>query len=266
MRSVNKLLFLVLAALIFVGPASATVIGTLATGSGGSLIFSLSFIRFAVDPSANPPGPPWNGEVSTATSLTFAGCPSGILGTAGCLDSAPFSPNEAVEINHNTDLTASTVLPEDGFLLFAGNGTTHVTIDYTLTSVLAGSSNTNCAGLAQFQSCSFFAGSPLVLTLQGAGTTVTLNLAGSVTDGVGAIANWTGKFAATFPNQTPGQLQLALCPSGTCGAADLARGTTLTTSNSGTFAALAAVPEPSTLWLGGIGLFGLLFGIRRKKG
>jgi hypothetical protein len=250
---------------MLVPAASASVVGTLATGSGGSIIVSLTFVRFSSDPSSNPAGPPWNAEVSNATSLMFAGCPSGTLGLAGCLDAAPNSPNEAVEINQNTDLTASTVLPENNFLTFAGNGTTHATIDYTLTQVLAGSSNTNCAGLAQFESCSVFVGSPIVLTLEGTGTTATLNLAGTVTDGVGPIANWAGKFSATFPNQTPEQLLLALCPSGTCGPADFSRGTTLTTSNSGTFAS-STVPEPSytTILIGG-GLISLASLIRKRK-
>jgi len=234
--------------------ASATVVGTLATGSGGSIMVSLTFIRFTLDPSANPSGAPWNGEVSTATNLTFAGCASGVLGTAGCLDAAPNNPNEAVEINHNTDLTASTVLPEDGFLLFAGNGTTHATIDYTLTQVLAGTSNTNCGGLAQFESCSVFAGSPVVLTLEGTGTTATLNLSGTVTDGVGPIANWTGKFSATFPNQTPAALQAIILGGGT-----------LNTSNSGTFFS-TAVPEPSyTAILIGGALVSLASLLRKKR-
>lgn len=250
---------------VLVPTASATVVGTLAVGSGGSIQVSLTFIRFTTDPSSAPPGPPWNGEISTATSLMFAGCPSGILGTAGCLGAAPFGLNEAVEINHNTDLTSSTVLPEDGFLLFSGNGTTHATIDYTLTQVLAGSTNTNCAGLAQFESCSVFVGSPIVLTLQGSGTTASLNLAGTVSDGVGPIADWTGMFSATFPNQTPEDLLLALCPSGTCGPADFARGTTLTTSNSGTFFS-TAVPEPSyTAILIGGGLISLATLLRKRK-
>jgi hypothetical protein len=145
-----------------------------------------------------------------------------------------------VEINHATDLTASTVLPEDGFLLFSGNGTSHVTIDYTLTQVLAGSSNTNCAGLAQFQSCSIFLGSPLVLTLEGTGTALTLSLEGTVTDGVGPADPWTGKFSATFPNETPAELQTAILG-----------GATVSTSNSGVFssAGVSSVPEPSSMIL-----------------
>jgi len=239
---------------LLVTSASATVVGTLATGSGGSIMVSLTFIRFTLDPSANPAGAPWNAEVSTATNLMFAGCSSGVLGSAGCLDAPPNSPNEAISINHNTDLTATTVLPEDGFLLFAGNGTSHATIDYTLSQVLLGPANTNCAGLAQFQSCSVVAGSPIVLTLQGTGTTATLNLAGTVSDGVGPANSWTGKFSATFPNQTPADLQAFILGGGV-----------VNTSNSGTFAS-TAIPEPSyaAILIGGA-LVSLATLLRKRK-
>jgi hypothetical protein len=249
-----KLSLVILAMILLPAAASADLLGTLATDSGGSMMFSLTFIRFTTDPSSSPPGPPWNGEVSTATTLTFAGCPSGVLGTAGCLDAAPNGPNEGVEINHAADLTAATLLPEDGFLLFSGNGTSHVTIDYTLTQVLAGSSNTNCAGLAQFQSCSIFVGSPLVLTLQGTGTTLTLNLEGTVSDGVGPANPWTGKFSSTFPNETPAAIQTAILG-----------GATVATSNTGTFlASPSSVPEPSSVILL-VGALGFLIRKMHRK-
>jgi hypothetical protein len=119
-----KLSLVILAMILLPAAASADLLGTLDTDSSGSMEFSLTFIRFNIDPAANPSGP-WNADVATATTLTFAGCPSGVLGTTGCLDAAPNGPNEGVEINHNVDLTAATVLPEDGFLLFSGNGTSY---------------------------------------------------------------------------------------------------------------------------------------------
>src|SRR5713101_1062559 len=65
--------------------ASAAVVGDLKTGSAGTMTVTLSSVSFNPDPSSTPPGPPWNAEVATATSLTFAGCASGVLGSAGCL-------------------------------------------------------------------------------------------------------------------------------------------------------------------------------------
>jgi hypothetical protein len=252
-----KLSLVILAMILLPAAASADLLGTLDTGSGGSMMISLTFVRFTTDPSSAPPGPPWNGEVSTATTLTFAGCPAGILGTVGCLDAAPNGPNEGVEINHNLDLTASTVLPEDGFLLFSGNGTSHVTIDYTLTQVLAGSSNTNCAGLATGQSCSVFAGSPLVLTLDATGgTSLTLSLEGTVSDGFGPANPWTGKFSSTIPNEAPAAIQTAILG-----------GATVATSNTGTFSAspsVSSVPEPSSVILL-VGALGFLIRKMHRK-
>lgn len=258
----KKMGILILAAMalaVFVPAASASVLGTLSTGSGGGMTISLTSITWNLDPGANPSGALWNGEVANTTNITFAGCPSGTLGTAGCLDVAPDAPNEAIEINGNFPLTASTVLPEDNFLVLAGNGTTHSVIDYSLIVVKPGSSNSNCAGLSQFASCSLFAGSPIVLTLEGPGTVASLGLFGRVSDGVGFAFGWNGTFSATFPNETPGQIQLDYCPSGTCGPADLARGTTKTTSYTGSF---VSMPEPGTMILIGVGLMGLT---RRKK-
>jgi hypothetical protein len=254
------LVFAAVAVLALAPVASASVVGTLQTGSGGTISVSLSAITWNLDPGSNPTGAPWNGEVANGTNITFAGCPTGVLGTAGCLDVAPNAPNEAISINGNTPLTGGEILPFDGFLLFSGNGTTHATLDYTLTQVLAGPSNTNCAGLAQFQSCAVFAGSPIVLTLQGSGTTATLNLAGTVTDGT-TPTNWFGKFSATFPTTTPAQIQAFFCPGGVC-----TNPASLSTSNSGTFSSVAStVPEPASVAMIGAGLIGLASMLRRKK-
>lgn len=239
--------------------ASANVVGNLSIGSGSGITVTLASITWNTDTGANPAGPPWNAEVSSSgTTLTFAGCPSGVLGTAGCLDVAPNSPNEAVEVNNANPLTAGTSLPESGFLLFSGNGTTHAVLNYTLTTVFAGPSNTNCGSLALFQSCAAVAGSPIALELTSTGTTATLNLAGTVTDGTGTTS-WTGSFSATF-TETPAQLQNDFCPGGVCNPS-----ISKTTSNSGTFTAVSAVPEPGTMALIGAGFIGLSALLRRKR-
>jgi hypothetical protein len=273
LRTPSTLKLGVLAAMafgVFVSAASASVVGGLLTGSAGSITVSLTGIVWNTDAGANPFGPPWNGEVVNGTSVTFAGC-GGVLGTPGCLDVAPDAPNEAIEINGNVALTAGTVLPEPGFLLFSGNGTTHAVINYTLTQVLAGPNNTDCAGLAQFASCAIFLGSPLVLTLEGPFAVMSLNLAGTVSDGDGTTATWNGGFSATLAPQTPAEIQAFFCPGGVCSLTQ-----TLTISNSGTFFSTvtttppdpgsgSGTPEPGSMILIVSGLIGLASLTRRKK-
>src|SRR2546425_7894254 len=80
--------------------ASAAVVGDLKTGSAGTMTITLTSVSFNSDPSAVGGG---NAEVATGTSLTFAGCASGVLGSAGCL-----SVSEGISV---ATLTSSTVLP-----------------------------------------------------------------------------------------------------------------------------------------------------------
>jgi len=230
--------------------ASATIIGDLKTGSGGTVTVSLTTLTFNPDTSSNPPGPPWNAEVASGTTLSFSGCPSGVLGTAGCLDSGTFNPNEAIQVF--SPLTATTVLPVANFLTFAGNGVSHVALVYSLTGLGPGSTNTNCQGLSIGQSCSVFAGAPLVLTRTATGTEANLSVMGFANDGTGAVP-YVGEFQSPIAGMTPGQLQLMFCPSGTCTPADFTSGVSVTRSQSGDFVA-NVVPEPQTtaLLLGGL--------------
>jgi hypothetical protein len=233
------------------------VVGTLLTGSGSTISASLTQIVWNTDPGSNPAGPPYNGEVANGTNITFMGCASGTLGAVGCLDAAPDGPNEAIDINQANPLTAAEIsgLGSVTFLTFAGNGVTHTAIVYTLTAVLEPAITTNCAGLGQGQSCVVVAGSPIELTLEGSGTTATLNLSGTVNDGTTAVP-WSGKFSATFPTTSPATLQ-----------SEILGGQTVTSSNSGSFfsASTPTVPEPTSMTLIGAGLIGFAFVVRRKK-
>jgi PEP-CTERM motif len=254
---------LALVSVVFMSAASAAIIGDLKTGSGGTVTVTLSSITFNSDPGSNPAGPPWNGEVALGTSLQFFGC-GGVLGTAGCLDAAPFNPNEAIEIANGVSITLSGGLgPNNPFLSFAGNGISHATLLYTVLSLGPGSANLNCAALALGDSCSVFAGSPILLTLNATGTTVTLAATGTATDGHGS-SNWLGAFQVPIAGKTPEQILLELCPSGTCGSADFARGTTETSSQSGDFVA-STVPEPGTISMALIGLGLGALSLRRRK-
>jgi len=244
-------LFLLFAVLVACASmASATIIGDLKTGSGGTVTVTLTSLTFNPDTSSTPAGPPWNAEVASGTDITFFGCSSGTLGMAGCLDSAPNSPNEAIQVF--SPLTPTTVLPVASFLTFAGNGTTHANLVYSLTSLGPGSTNTNCQSLGIGDSCSVFAGAPLVLTRTASGTEANLSISGVASDGHGDT-NYVGEFQSPISGMTPGQLQLFFCPSGTCTPADFASGRSVTRSQSGDFVA-SSVPEPQTtaLVLGGL--------------
>jgi len=265
----KRCLLTALCALSFIPPIHASVVGLLALGSGGSVTATLTSIRFGPDPTSTPvglgtPAAPWDAQVATPTALHFAGC-AGALGSAGCLNSGPL-PAEAVEINQDIALSAATTLPEDQFFRFGGDGLTHADLDYVLSLVGPGSLNSNCGALAQFQSCSVYAGSPVVLTLLGSNTIASLGLSGTVTDGVGPASTWVGSFSVTFPGETPGDIQRIFCPSGTCTAADFQRQTAITTSVSGTFEA-TATPEPGSLalLLSGLGLIVVGAARRRRK-
>src|ERR1019366_4036651 len=99
----------VMASAIFLPSASAGVIGTLFTGSSGEVTVTTTSITWDTDPGSISSGT-WNGEVANGTNLTFQGCASGVLGSAGCLFNG-----EGVDINHLAALVNGvTPIPIDG--------------------------------------------------------------------------------------------------------------------------------------------------------
>jgi hypothetical protein len=223
----------VLALAAFAPSASAGVGGTLNTGSSGTVTVTATSITWNTDPGSISPGT-WNGEVANGTNTTFNGCPSGVLGAHGCLFNG-----EGIAINHLAPLVNGvTPLPIDGFLTFAGIPA----LDFILTAVSPGSANTNCNGLLVGQSCSVFAGSPIILTLLTSNrTSVQMSMLGIATDGSGLMSNWTGGFSATIPTMTPAEIEayFGANPNGS-----------ISTSNSGSFFA-TTVPEPVKVTGGG---------------
>jgi len=255
------------ASLLFVSNASATIMGTLLTGSTGNVTVSLNSVIFNADPAAIGGG---NSDVANGTVLSFAGCASGVLGSPGCLSAA-----EGVTVNNaDLTLTAPSAANANTFLTFAA----HPNLVYSINWPPGpGSANTNCATAnANGLSCSVFAGSPGILTYANGNTFVGLGVTGKASDaGVGGLASgstYTGGFSEFFtqllPNgttPTPQNIQLYFCPSGVCTADDFRSGKSITSSQSGTFTA-SQVPEPATISMSLLG--GLLVAIgslRRKK-
>jgi len=227
--------------LLLVSNASAGVVGTLLTGSSGTLTVSLNSVIFNNDPVAIGGG---NANVANGTSLSFAGC-SGALGSPGCL-----STQEGVTVNNaDLTLTAPSAANANTFLTFAS----HPNLVYSIHWPPGpGSANTNCATAnANGLSCSVFAGSPIVLTYLNGNSFASLAVNGNASDtglaGLAAGSNYNGGFSVfltgLLPNgmrPTPQNIQLYFCPSGTCTAADFASGRSITSSESGSFTATLA--------------------------
>jgi len=230
-------------------PSFATVSGELLTGGTGTLTWSDTSLQFI------PNDHGFSAEVAAGTNLTFAGCASSTLGVAGCL-----SQGEGIDVNDGNPITSSG--PITDFLTFAGNSS----LIYSLSGYDAGSSDLSCATLTVGQSCSVFAGSPIVLTREnGNKTDLELGVFGTVVDGVGPSANWTGAFTATVSGKTPGQLQALLLA-----------GKKITHSHSGDFtvadssaAAVAAdssgAPEPRLISLAALAGLLLVIVVRKRR-
>ena len=258
--------------LLLVSNASATVIGTLLTGSSGTVTASLSNLVFNTDPAAIGGG---NSDVSNGTSVTFSGCASGVLGAPGCL-----STQEGITVNNaDLSLSAPSAANANTFLTFAAHPNLVFSMNWPPGP---GSANTNCATAnANGLSCSVFAGAPAVLTYDNGNTFIGLAVNGKASDsGVSGLASgssYTGGFSEFFTNKimvggvlvnpTPENIQLYFCPSGTCTAADFASGKTITSSQSGTFTATpsSTIPEPSTNTMSLLGGLLLVAGLLRGK-
>jgi len=258
--------------LLLVSGASASVMGTLVTGSSGTVTVSMTSAVFNVDSAANGGG---NSDVSGGvggTALKFAGC-SGVLGSPGCL-----SVQEGVTVNNN-DLTlvAPSLADANTFLTFAS----HPNLVYSINWPPGpGSANTNCSTAnANGLSCSVFAGSPIILTYSNGETSVTISTIGKASDtGVAGLAtgsSYIGGFSeilTALPNgmaPTPQNVQLYYCPDfvsngNSCSNADFTSGRAITTGQTGSFTA-TPVPESSSTVLSSIGILMLLVGRQLRR-
>jgi hypothetical protein len=218
-------------------PSFATVAGELDTGGTGTLTVSAAALTFTPNDTTG-----FSTEVAAGSNLTFAGCTTGVLGDPGCL-----KQGEGVNIAGGLPITG--LGPIANFLTFASTPS----LVYSLTGYEPGSSNTNCAGLAVGESCSVFAGSPVVLTREAGGKTSSeLGVFGTVSDGTLPVSTWTGLFTATTNRKTPAQLQAIILGGGS-----------LTNTHSGDFTVVSTTPEPRLISL--VALAGLFLAIVVQK-
>ena len=219
---------LCLATFVLAPTASATPIGHLDTANcaGGGVIVNATTIDWTL-----PVGGP-NGCIQTGvgTNITYTGGSLG-PGVSGTI----------------LDLSMSTPLPVSNFISFPG-------LNFTLTALGPGPSNTNCAGLVLFQSCAAFAGSPFALQLVPTGTAVSLSANGTVSDTTGS-STWSGAFTTQIAGMTPVQIQ-----------STVAAGGSVTSTHSGDFTLTAqVVPEPATISSMLLGAFLVAGGLFRRK-
>ncbi len=274
-RNLLPALGLSCAFLLSMSTASASVSGTLATGSTGTVTATIGAVIFNNDPAAlggsNFACPALSAacdsDVATSTTLAFAGC-SGVLGTAGCLSQA-----EGIDVN--SPITAGSI-GENSFLTFSNNGN----LIFSLTGIST-FANSTCVGLLVTQSCVVFPGSPLLLTLEPNNhTQVSLFVSGKVSDtGAGGLATgsiYSGGFTQLLTGNlpdgslpTPADIQNYFCGTNTVSSASQCDPTkAITSSQSGSFTATTVstgTPEPSSFAMMLVGAGLIAFATRRNR-
>ena len=222
------------------------------------LIGGVAFLAFGIAGFATPIGHldtngcAGNGVVVTATTIDWdpAGTGLGCI-TTGSTTNVTYAGGTLLPstVGSIKDLPAGPV-PVVDFMTFVGAPNLH----FNLNGLAAGPTNTNCAGLNNFEVCAAFAGSPFALQLSGSQTIVSLGVFGNVTDGVSPSSTWLGSFSVTLSSLTPAQIQTII-----------AGGGSVSSTHAGNFTLRSTeIPEPGSLSLLGVGLLLCLPMFRRS--
>jgi PEP-CTERM motif len=191
------------------------------------------------------------GVIVTATTISWLPGPS-----SGCIDTG-----SGTGVTYNGGSLGAGVqgsiqnltggLPVSNFMSFAGTP-----LNFTLTGLGPGSTDTNCGALTIGQSCSVAGGSPFFLLDLGNGSTaVVLTANGTVTDGT-LTTTWSGSFSESL-NLTAAAIQADILGGGSItgttyqGAFDLTLG--------------SSTPEPATWALSLLGLGLVAIGTAKRK-
>jgi hypothetical protein len=279
---------------LFAAVASASVVGTVTISSGSAnAVASGTSVSF----TGNPPGTLCDATAVGSAFIT-GGCAGGqvstygpgVLGTPnGPLESTVNGVppvNSAVFIAPISLGTSFPLIPFMQFLNAAGNGV-GITVEADTGSFGTGT-QTKCAGLALFATCSIYTGAIFILENLGSnGTQVTLPFSGFAWDGSATTrpagaSTFGGSFSQTLTFVTgitgtgpggfvtPADVQNFFgCPTGSTGTT-IGQCTTLNntiqSADTGTFTAvITAVPEPETTAMTLIGAALLALGFWRRR-
>lgn len=200
-----------------------------------------------------------SGGGATVTATTIVWSPAGTAANTGCIDTGLGTGINytggslgANDVGNIMDLTAG-LLPVNDFMTFAGTP-----LDFVLTGVGPGSTNTNCALSMTNPTCSVALGSPFILTfISPTATGIALGVNGTLNDGTmgGASALWNGSFTTQL-NESGTQIQSTELTGGA-----------ISSTQSGNFAVTVSstTPEPSSsvMLLMGAGLIAIA--LHRKR-